>query len=272
MGRGTRRSLALAALAVAMLPAVARAAQPIEGRWHYSGGIVLVEPTASGSYRGVVVRSTRFAKCLHPAGERMWTIAAGGDAHGGTHQWFADPDCTPRPGGLATWTVREEGDRFVLRFCTAPPGAGAPDADNPARVCSDLERAKSVVRTAPRACSGSACLGAPQELTRLGCLPRKPFTYRFPFSLSRKDRRRLRVVVARFALDWKPNGVDRRSPFVARVDGSRITRGATFCAPTSASSCARAGARSTSGSATRSRAARRTQEPRSNVDQPKRGR
>ena len=206
-------------------PAAAAAGEPVEGTWHYSGGVVLVESAGPGSFRGVVVRTTRFGTCAHPAGERMWTVSGTGTAYSGTHQWFSQADCAPQPGGLASWTVREDGERYVLRFCTAPPDAGAPDPAKAETVCSDLERAKPSSRPQPRACVGSACLSAPDELLRLGCLPRRPFSYRFPFALRGRDRRRLTVLQARFALDWKTNGVDRRAPFVARVDGRRITPG-----------------------------------------------
>jgi hypothetical protein len=44
--------------------------------------------------------------------------------------------------------------------------------------------------------------------------------------VKRAQRGRLRVRAARFTLDWKPNGVDRRSPWVARVDARRLAPGA----------------------------------------------
>jgi hypothetical protein len=168
----------------------------------------------------------------------MWRISATGNAYAGGHAWFTSADCSERGEGSATWRVREVDDRFLLVFCTAAPGAGEASDANPATRCSTLERAKpgsfpdegtpglpADRPTPPQVCSGPACLVlSPRPRGEGGCLPRGRFTHRFTLRL-RKASRRLRVRAVRFTLDWKPNGSDRRSPFVARVDGRRLAAG-----------------------------------------------
>ena len=226
---------ALVALAFLLLCEGAWAAEPIEGAWLFEGGEVLVEPAAAlGSFTGTVVRPTKFIDCAHPKGERMWTLAGEGEAYAGSHEWFTRTDCSTQAPGEATWLVRESEDRYLLVLCTAPPGAGAPTSSNPLTQCSTLERAKAVEPdepgtarpSPPQVCSGPACLAVvPRPGAEAGCLPRGRFTHRFSLKLKRTERGRLRVRAVRFVLDWKRNGVDRRSPWIARVDASRLRAG-----------------------------------------------
>lgn len=241
-----RTAALMAALALAALasPAVAGAAQPIEGTWNYLGGQVLVEPAsgAAGRFDGTVVVATRFGSCVHPVGERMWAIAGGGASYSGTHQWFDANSCTGTQPGAATWTVRETGDRFLLELCTAQPGEGTPVRGSSTTSCNTLDRAKppggsptsapgtpserpSPAREGALACSGPACMVVPSAARGAGCLRRGTFTHRFAIRLRRSERRSTRLLAARFTLDWKPNGVDRRPPFQARVRGSKLTPG-----------------------------------------------
>ena len=215
----------LALVALAAFPAAAGAVEPIEGTWAYQGGRVLVEPSGPGAFKGTVTAATRFLSCDHPVGERMWSISGRGSAYSGTHQWFEEPGCAPAPGGSATWTVRDAGDVFLLDFCTAPPGEGAPTPENPATRCSTLQRARPPAPTPQQVCVADACLIAPGEAQAIGCIPRTDFTHRFVLRLRRSVRRRLRVRVVRFTLDGARNGSDRRAPFVARVRGSALAPG-----------------------------------------------
>ena len=225
-GRAAARwTTVLALAALAALPASARAVEPIEGTWAYQGGRVLVEPTGPGAFKGTVTAATRFLSCDHPVGERMWSISGRGSAYSGTHQWFEEPGCAPAPGGSATWTVRDAGDVFLLDFCTAPPGEGAPTPENPATRCSTLQRARPPAPTPQQVCVADACLIAPGEAQAIGCIPRTDFTHRFVLRLRRSVRRRLRVRVVRFTVDGRRNGSDRRAPFVARVRGSALAPG-----------------------------------------------
>jgi hypothetical protein len=245
-GRATasaRGALVLGLAGLLLAAAPARAAEPIEGAWLFEGGQVLVEPGAGpGTFMGTVVRPTRFIDCAHPRGERMWTLSGAGEAYTGTHRWFTSADCSAQAPGEATWRVRESGDRYLLVLCTAPPGAGSPTSSNPRTQCSTLERAKPADpdpdapgdtasergeeprSSPPVACSGPACLVAPGPRGAGGCVPRGRFSHRFALRL-RRGARGLRVRLVRFTLDWKPNGVDRRSPWVARVDGRRLAPG-----------------------------------------------
>jgi hypothetical protein len=231
----------LAALVAAFLLApsgAARAAEPIEGPWLFEGGEVLVAPgSAPGTFTGTVVRPTKFIDCAHPAGERMWALSGDGEAYTGTHAWFTRPDCSAQAPGEATWLVRESGDRFLLVLCTAPPGAGPPTSSNPLTQCSTLERAKPASPSddpdddaprpsPPQVCSGPACLAVTRPPTGGDtCLPRGSVTHRFVLKLKRRERRRLRVRAVSFVLDWKRTGVDRRSPWIARVAASRLAPG-----------------------------------------------
>jgi hypothetical protein len=221
----TLLGLALALLALGAPPALA--AEPIEGTWAYQGGRVVVEVSGPGTFRGTVTSPTRFLDCDHPAGERMWSISSG-SGHGpyaGTHQWFESGTCEPAPGGQATWTVREQDDVFFLDFCTAPPGGGEPNPDNPNRVCSTLRRAKPPATSPERVCLVGACIVGPGITDGVGCVARGDFRYRFRVILRGRARKRFRTRIVTFKLDGRRNGHDRRRPFYVFVEGSRLTPG-----------------------------------------------
>jgi hypothetical protein len=62
------------------------------------------------------------------------------------------------------------------------------------------------------------------------CLPLGPFNYRFKVPLkklvgSRKVNRRSRVTNVRFKIDGKPDGSDRKRPFIAGIDVSKLSEG-----------------------------------------------
>jgi hypothetical protein len=52
---------------------VAAASNSIEGVWSFNGGAVGIQALSDGTFQGTVVTPTRFAECVHPAGEVMWT-------------------------------------------------------------------------------------------------------------------------------------------------------------------------------------------------------
>lgn len=215
--------LALALAVVAVLPRPAQAAELIEGAWIYQGGRVLVESTGPGTYRGTVSRSTRFLDCPHPTGEQMWNLSGSGTSYSGTHAWFQAPGCTPAPGGLARWSVREDRDRLLLDFCTAPPGTTA--LDGPETRCSTLERAKPPTGSPVQVCLLDTCIEGAGDTQSMGCVRRGNFTHRFRVRLRRKERRLMKVTQVVFKLDGKRNGSDRRTPFLARVNGRRLDAG-----------------------------------------------
>jgi hypothetical protein len=146
--RRTVRGLALAGATVAGLATgagAAYAAQPIEGSWLFQNGEVLVEPTGAGTFKGTVVKPTRFIACTHPTGQVMWNIGGSGAAYTGTHVWYHS-DCSVDPGGLSTWAITNTAPAtFALRFCTVRPGGGPPTFDaagtpTGGTSCNDLKR------------------------------------------------------------------------------------------------------------------------------------
>ena len=216
-------------LAVAFGPAArASAADRIEGTWNYGGGRVKVEPTGPGTWSGTVTAATRLVACEHPVGERMWQISAATPGYAGTHQWFVEGSCDPAPGGKAAWSVREEGEKFLLDFCTAPPGQGDPVQSNPATVCTTLERAKPPTAPLEQVCLLGTCLAGADDTQTIGCVRRGSFSHRFPVRLRTRGNRRMRGMRVRavvFRLDGRRIGTKRRRPFTARVNGARLTPG-----------------------------------------------
>src|ERR671936_678177 len=87
-----------AAATIVAFAAPARAADQIEGSWLFENGEVLVEATGPGTFKGTVVKPTRFTACTHPMGQVMWQIAGSGANYSGTHIWYTS-ECAENPGG-----------------------------------------------------------------------------------------------------------------------------------------------------------------------------
>jgi hypothetical protein len=122
--------LLAAALAILAGPASARASNPIEGLWSFSGGTVSVEPAGDGSFHGIVVKPTTFSECSHPQGEEIWTqIQPRPDgSFWGLHQWyFAHSGCEPNPeGGPTAFRLMPAAHgTSVLKVCFSQPGSGS---------------------------------------------------------------------------------------------------------------------------------------------------
>jgi hypothetical protein len=148
--RARRIACVVAASATAVaLAAPAQAADQIEGSWLFESGEVLVEATGPGTFKGTVVKPTRFTACTHPVGQVMWQISGAGASYSGTHIWYHS-DCTEDPGGQSTWLITStDPANYTLRFCTVQPGGGPPTFNPPgnpagtptgATRCHDLER------------------------------------------------------------------------------------------------------------------------------------
>ncbi len=109
--------------------APAWASSPIEGVWEFNGGKVAVHPLANGDFEGVVVDQTKFAGCVHPVGQAMWTeIRQEADgSYWGHHQWYFEPGCAlnPTPGQTAWRVIRNEKGENVLKVCFSSPESGA---------------------------------------------------------------------------------------------------------------------------------------------------
>ena len=129
----------------AALAAPAQAADQIEGSWLFENGEVLVQATGPGTFKGTVVKPTRFTACTHPVGQAMWQINGAGASYTGTHVWYGSA-CDEQPGGQSTWQITStDPANYTLRFCTVAPGGGPPTFD-PAGTptgdtrCHDLKR------------------------------------------------------------------------------------------------------------------------------------
>lgn len=128
------RRLAPVLLAIVTLcglwAAPAGAASEIEGVWSFNGGEVAVKPAAGGRFVGIVTSPTKFAECIHQAGEYMWTemtLQTDG-SYWGHHVWFFEKSCQPNPvPGPTAWRVMHnaEGERY-LKVCFSEPGKSQP--------------------------------------------------------------------------------------------------------------------------------------------------
>jgi hypothetical protein len=109
-----------------VVPATAAASDPIEGVWSFNGGEVAVQAVGDGSFRGVVVKPTRFSECEHPVGEEVWTQMRRqpDGSYQGLHQWYFE-GCAPNPQrGLTAWRIVTTGDGSrSLQVCFSEPGS-----------------------------------------------------------------------------------------------------------------------------------------------------
>jgi hypothetical protein len=138
--------IAAAGASAVALAAPAQAAAQIEGSWLFESGQVLVEATGPGTFKGTVVKPTRFTACTHPVGQVMWQISGAGASYTGTHIWYTS-ECAENPGGQSTWQIiSTDPANYALRFCTVEPGRGPPIFDPAtgapigATRCHDLKR------------------------------------------------------------------------------------------------------------------------------------
>jgi hypothetical protein len=131
--RRRSRSLPLAivtaALALVCAPS-ASAGSSIEGVWAFDNGQIAIAPAANGTFVGTVVEETKFAECVHPVGQLIWTemTPQPDGSYWGHHQWYFEGTCAenPTPGPTA-WRVREERDGAeYLRVCFNQPGGSQP--------------------------------------------------------------------------------------------------------------------------------------------------
>lgn len=114
-------------LVVGVLPA---AASSIEAVWAFENGQIAVTPSSNGGFVGTVVDETKFAECVHPVGQEIWTemrLQPDG-SYWGHHQWYFEGTCAknPTPGPTA-WRVREatNGSKY-LQVCFGEPGTMQP--------------------------------------------------------------------------------------------------------------------------------------------------
>jgi hypothetical protein len=129
----TRSALLPLVLAVAcglsILPSAAGATAPIEGVWSFKGGAVDVLGQSDGTLIGIVSVPVKFASCVHPVNEHMWTEMRPqpDGSYYGKHQWFFK-NCTPNPvPGPTVWRLLENPQKETfLRVCFAEPQKAQP--------------------------------------------------------------------------------------------------------------------------------------------------
>jgi hypothetical protein len=137
---GPRRRLSLPAaiviLTVLCVSATsAAAASSIEGVWSFESGAVDIQGQANGTLTGIVTSPTKFADCIHPVEEKMWTnlrLQADG-SYWGSHQWFLESTIQPSTCeknstlGPTAWRVLQnsKGEAF-LKVCFSEPGGPQP--------------------------------------------------------------------------------------------------------------------------------------------------
>ena len=126
---------AVAALIAAAMPLLSasvcrRRRFGIEGVWAFENGQIAITPTSDGTFVGTVVDETKFAECVHPVGEEIWTdmrLQPDGS------YWGASPVVLRRNVrenptlGPTAWRVREapDGSRY-LQVCFSAPGSSQP--------------------------------------------------------------------------------------------------------------------------------------------------
>ena len=129
------------------------------------------------------------------------------------------------------------GKRVSARISDALSGPAAPTASAPADTSTPGHKTATV--TGSDAAGNTASASCPYDVSPLKnvavvslkrCLPSGPFNYRFKVPLKKlvggkKVNRRSRVTVVRFKLDGKRDGSDRKRPFVAGINVSKLADG-----------------------------------------------
>lgn len=187
----------------------AQAAADIEGVWSFSGGQVAVQAQPDGTFKGIVIRVTRFAECPHPVGELMWdgVRATGDGSYWGAHQWFNTSDCSYIARGNTAFRVlaTPEGQTF-LRVCFSPPE----NPESQPKIAPD-GTSTDVLRRCADSDLVSALAATPPKLANIATLPRQ--TKRGSCRRSRSLKLRLR----------EPNA-DALSSVSIFVNGRRVER------------------------------------------------
>lgn len=121
-------AFALCVLALCLGTASAQAHSEIERVWSFNGGAVDVVAQSNGTLAGIVTSPTKFAACVHPVGEYMWTemrLQSDG-SYWGLHHWFFEaPNCVsnPTPGPTAWRVLQNANGEPYLRVCFSEPGS-----------------------------------------------------------------------------------------------------------------------------------------------------
>lgn len=119
-----------AALVLLTGVASAGASSSIEGVWAFESGEIAITQAPNGTFVGTVVDETKFAECVHPVGEEIWTdmsVQPDG-SYWGHHQWLFEGTCAknPIPGPTAWRVVEAPGGSRYLEVCFSAPGGAQP--------------------------------------------------------------------------------------------------------------------------------------------------
>lgn len=119
----------------------AAATNPIEGVWSFGGGSVAIQPGPGGTFEGIVVSPTTFAKCVHPAEQVMWSEmrAQADGSFWGKHQWYGN-NCELDPHlGLTAWRVLQSanGERTLKVCFSLPESESQPTIDASGKEAND---------------------------------------------------------------------------------------------------------------------------------------
>jgi hypothetical protein len=108
---------------------VGATASGIEGVWSFNGGQIAVQRSSNGTYAGTVVAETKFAECVHPVGQQIWTnmTKQPDGSYWGFHQWYFG-SCQENPQlGPTAWRILEAANgSHYLRVCFSHPGTSQP--------------------------------------------------------------------------------------------------------------------------------------------------
>jgi hypothetical protein len=123
--------LIMTAMLMFMGVATAGASNSIEGVWSFNGGQIGVQRLSNGTYAGTVVAETKFASCIHPVGQQIWSdmVEQSDGSFHGLHQWYnAPPECKedPKLGPTAWRVLTASSGSLYLRVCFSHPDTSQP--------------------------------------------------------------------------------------------------------------------------------------------------
>lgn len=122
-------ALALAGLSGAAAGNAYAASDSVEGVWSFNGGQIAVQRQANGTYAGTVVAETKFAECVHPVGQEIWTemTEQADGSFWGLHHWYLSNCEENQELGPTAWRVLETaGKSRYMRVCFSHPGTTQP--------------------------------------------------------------------------------------------------------------------------------------------------
>jgi len=113
-------------IGVASAGAISTSSSGIEGVWEFSGGQIAIQETSPGTLTGTVVVPTKFAECVHPVEQKIWTgmTLQPDGSYWGLHQWYQGyPACNlDSTLGKTAWRELEgTGGSHYLRVCLSAP-------------------------------------------------------------------------------------------------------------------------------------------------------